>query len=236
MDAELKEKALKLMHEQDNFSAIEYMNQHADHMEVMDTYVELVKFYYWEKKDLPVTVMLSRAGIQEGLNIAASLEVNMLDQSQEIRGRARALAFNLASFAWPGWDEPGIKVGDSDLAAGFDAAKVALRLVREMDLDELRISRAKWMLAAYYLASLEYKEAQSTFEEAAEFASAAESHADELLCQGFAYLTKLLANPEDNAVRAKLDDVKIQFVDIEHGESFIAQLDTAYQVFSKASN
>jgi tetratricopeptide (TPR) repeat protein len=236
MDAELKNKAIELMREEDNFSAIEYLNQHADHIEVMDTYMELVKFYYWEKKDLPITVMLSRAGIQEGLNIAASLEVNMLEQSQEIRGRARALAYNLASFAWPGWDEPGIKVGDSDLAAGLDAAKVALRLVREIELDELRISRAKWMLAAYYLATREYEEAQKTFDEAAEFASVAESQADELLCQGFAHLTKLLANPEDITSQAKLDDVKTQFAEIDHGESFISQLDTAYQVFSQASS
>jgi tetratricopeptide (TPR) repeat protein len=231
----IREKALRLMREEDNFSTIEYLNQLADHVAVMDTYMELIKFYYWEEKNLPIVVMLSRAGIQEGLNIAASLEVNFPDQSQEIRGRARALAYNLASFAWPGWDESGIVVDDSDLAAGLDAAKVALRLVREMELDELRLSRAKWMLAAYYLATKDYEEAKQTFEEASEFARAAESNADVLLCEGFVALAKLLANPDDNRSRAKLDDVKMQIAKIEHGEDFINQLDTAYQVFSKIS-
>lgn len=228
----LRENALKLMQEEDNFSAIEYLNQHADHVEVMDTYMELVKYYYWEEKDLPTVVMISRAGIQEGLNIAASLEVNFPDESQAILERTRALAYNLASFTWPGWDEPGIKIDESDLAAGFDAAKVALRIGRELGLDELRISRAKWMLAAFYLAEKEYEDARRYFDEGAEFAQNAESQADELLCRGFSALVKILINPEDNKAKSSLEDIKSQFADIEHGDSFITQIETAYRVFS----
>lgn len=228
----LRENALKLMQEEDNFSAIEYLNQHADHVEVMDTYMELVKYYYWEEKDLPTVVMISRAGIQEGLNIAASLEVNFPDESQAILERTRALAYNLASFTWPGWDEPGIKIDESDLAAGFDAAKVALRIGRELGLDELRISRAKWMLAAFYLAEKEYENARRYFDEGAEFAQNAESQADELLCRGFSALVKILINPEDNKAKSSLEDIKSQFADIEHGDSFITQIETAYRVFS----
>lgn len=228
----LRENALKLMQEEDNFSAIEYLNQHADHVEVMDTYMELVKYYYWEEKDLPTVVMISRAGIQEGLNIAASLEVNFPDESQAILERTRALAYNLASFTWPGWDEPGIKIDESDLAAGFDAAKVALRIGRELGLDELRISRAKWMLAAFYLAEKEYEDARRYFDEGAEFAQNAESQADELLCRGFSALVKILINPEDNKAKSSLEDIKSQFADIEYGDSFITQIETAYRVFS----
>lgn len=69
----------------------------------MAAYSKLVKHFHWQQKKLPVLVAVGWAGIQYGL-IQAETEVS---QAQAIKSAAKTIAYDVASFAWPGWDEPG---------------------------------------------------------------------------------------------------------------------------------
>ncbi len=71
--------------------------------------------------------------------------------ANKLRSGAKGCADDFASYAWSGWDEPGITITQADRAAGFDAARVNLRLAIELERGDLPTSRAHWMVGAYYL-------------------------------------------------------------------------------------
>jgi hypothetical protein len=53
-----------------------------------------------------------------------------------------------------------------------------------------------------------------------------------MLNQGYITISSLLASPGDSQIRAEYEGLKAEFQELEHGESFIQQLDTALKVFS----
>jgi hypothetical protein len=53
-----------------------------------------------------------------------------------------------------------------------------------------------------------------------------------MLNQGYISITRLLASPEETAAQEEYEILKASFQEIEHGESFVQQLDTAFKVFS----
>jgi hypothetical protein len=175
--------ALTYLVEVDTFTAIEYLDQQDDPLTVANVYSTLVMRLYWEDKNLPAVVAIARAGIQYGLTAAAMASDH--DLAMEIKSVAKEVAYNLASFTWPGWDEPGMIISQSDVAIGLDAAKTNLRLADELKKGDLPLSRAYWMLGRHYLASGHLDKAKACFAKAENFAIAASAEADRLLAQGF---------------------------------------------------
>lgn len=81
---------------------------------------------YWQHQALAEYVTLSREIIRR---LQAALDSPEAAGSRE--NLVRPLGgecYNLASFAWPGWDEPGIVVGPAELAAGREAAGLCLEI------------------------------------------------------------------------------------------------------------
>ncbi|UCG24737.1 MAG: hypothetical protein JSW55_01700 [Chloroflexota bacterium] len=215
----------------DSFVAIEFLSQQDDTLAAAEVYNKALKQLYYEEKDIQAVVNMGRAGIQHSLSSAAAAGIDE-GRARELKGRARAIAYNLASYTWPGWDEAGIELGRAEIAQGLDAAAASARLSTELRLDTISQSRSIWMLAAQQMAAGDLAEAAGNFKKAAELARTAEEPVEALLSDGFAVLASLLASPGDSTVEARYMDVKRQLSGEEDGQFFIEQLDTARRVFS----
>lgn len=215
----------------DTFAAIEYLCKEDDPFSVTSAFNDLIGQLYWEDKDLPGVVAMGRAGIQNGLAAAANAEPINPGASKEIRAKVRAIAFNVASYTWPGWDEEGIEPNHTDVALGYDAAKLAVRLVKETDEEPIRFSRAFWILGAHQLAAQKSSRAEESFGLSQGHADEAESISEKLLAQGFAILARAQANPGNADLADELESVKAGLAEVEHGQDFINQINTAARVF-----
>ena len=121
--------ATALLNSGDSFSAIEFIASH-DAGLAMEVCATLQHQFYWQKKDLRLSTAIARAGVQIGLT--ASAKVADRASAELLRAYAKGLAYDIGSFNWPGWDEPGVEIGPADVAAGFDGARVNLRLAIEL--------------------------------------------------------------------------------------------------------
>src|ERR1700733_3894038 len=79
---------------------------------------QAVKNLYWKEKNLPAVVGLATAGIQAGEAIAVGGE-----NAHDVLCVVKGLYFDVASFTWTGWDEPGITPTAEDLSLGLAAAR-----------------------------------------------------------------------------------------------------------------
>jgi hypothetical protein len=232
----LVEGALDLYSRMDSFEAIINLCELDDPEVTLDALVGAMKHKYWQEKDLVGALAFARAGTHFGLQSALLYDQTDPELAYKLRSGAKGCAYDFASFAWTGWDEPGVILTTADHAAGFDAARVNLRLAVELERGDLPASRAHWMVGAYHLESGAYDLAIKSFEEGVNFARKAGSQEDEMLNQGYVFISRLLISPGDRAAREEYAHLKAAFQGIEHGESFIQQLDTAQNVFSPQAN
>ena len=233
---ESAEQLYQIHKDQDSFAAIDLLLRHPDPLATAAAFHEAMRDCYWKRKDLPATIAFGRAGAQYALGKAADSRdpeaAATAETIEKLKGAAKAMCYDLASFTWPGWDEPGIAISAADLAVGLDAAKANLRLARELNRGDLPLSRAHWMLAGHFLARRQWPQADSGYADAARHAAAAGARGDELLCLGFRHLTQLLAGGVE-ACRGEIERVKEQLKEEQDGEMFAGQIEAAARVFSK---
>jgi len=220
------DEAIQILSEKDSSAAIEFLSAGTDVAVSARAFDEAMRQLYWEQKDLDASVAIGRAGIQFCLNAGRRGGCD----SGMMRGLAKAIAYNLASFTWPGWDEPGIAVTRTHVVIGLDAARTNLRLAAELDKGSLAASRAYWIMAAHQLAAGETEAAFNGFQAGARHATAAGMPADELLNRGFGELVNLLVSPRGSG-RAQLDDTLALLREMKDGKQFAEQLETAKRVF-----
>jgi hypothetical protein len=152
MDIEkLVEEALELYSGVDSFAAIIYLCELDNPEMTLEALIGVMKHKYWQEKDLIGALAFSRAGTQFGLQSALLYDQVDPELAYKLRSGAKGCAYDFASYAWPGWDEPGMVITAADHTAGFDAARVNLRLAVELELGDLPTSRAHWMVSAYHL-------------------------------------------------------------------------------------
>ena len=227
------ESALELYKTRDSFAAIISLCKLQDPRMTMNVLVDMMRHQYWQEKDLVGALAFARAGIQYGLQTALEYDLSEPELAYELRSAAKGFAYNFASFAWQGWGEPGVSITAADHAAGFDAARVNLRLALELERGDLPTSRAYWMVAAYHLADGEFELAIDNFKQGISYAKRADAGVDELLNHGYILVARMLSTPENQSLKEEYEMLKEAFREIEHGEDFIQQLDTAYAVFHK---
>lgn len=228
---QLSERALELYRSQDSFAAILYICRQQDPKMTLNVLADMMRHQYWQEKDLVGSLAFARAGIQFGLQTALAYDISEPELAYELRSAAKGFAYNFASFAWRGWNEPGVLITAADHAAGFDAARVNLRLAIELERGDLPTSRAYWMVAAYHLADGNHKLAIANFEQGVLYARRSGAGVDELLNHGYILVVNMLITPEDESLQEDYEKLKTAFREIEHGEDFILQLDTAHAVF-----
>jgi len=225
--------ALEIITKSDSFRAIEYISTLGEPEEVMGVFELVTRDLYWEKKDLTAAMALGRAAIQFGLTTA--LEIASRDQKAafRIRSQAKSMAYDLASFSWPGWDEEGIEISSSNLIFGQDAAKTNLRLAVSLSKGDLPMSRAFWLLGAHHLAVDKLQGARKAFVEGIKYATTAEAKELELLLRGYVYLVDIIEKTEDRELLIEFDFIKAELSRSQEGKFYKEQLETAYRVFVK---
>jgi hypothetical protein len=226
------EKASELL-SSDTFAAIEYLNQRGNPKETVDTYGKSVNTLYWKKKDLPKAIITAIAGIQYAMLEAHAQQTVNPQLAAEFRGDAKAIAYDLASFTWTGWNEPDIVISQTDKRIGLEAARTNLRLAQELSRGDLPLCRAHWLLGAHYLACDTTDKAKQCFEQSAHHARRAQKKGEELLAIGYSTLSTLVADPNDEAAMCQWAEINAELKELENGHDFLGQLTTARQVFSE---
>lgn len=209
----------------DSFAAIERLCAEPDCELAANTFIEWANRLYAEK-DIAGAVAVGRAGIQ----YCASCRVSG-EQRARLRQQAKAMAFNLGANTWPGWGDDGVIHTESDLAAGLDAARLNLRLSRELGRGPLAESKAHWLLGAHWLARGEYRESAAEFTLAIEQARMAGNVDDEHLSRGYIALIGVLRGLP-NAARdlARAVDT-LEASGTEDGGFYAHQIVTALEIF-----
>ena len=186
-----------------------------------DAYSEAMRRAYWEDKDLSGSMAIGFAGISRFLAEAHGAEPG---RAYDLRSRAKALTYDLASFTWPGWDEPGIVITPPEMRAGLSAARANLRMAEELQKGDVPVSRAQWILGAHLLAAGHPAEAGESFRRSATTAEAAGEDGQAGLAAAFAALAMVA---EDTGAVAEFDDALSRLSSIDGGAELAAQVTTA---------
>jgi hypothetical protein len=168
-----------------------------------------IRHAYWSNKDIDGVVALGRA--------ARALAEPIEDP--KLLGLLKSIAFDVGSFCWPGWREPGIEITPPTLEIGAEAAALNLELARRLERPDAPMANAHWLVGAHHLASGRSDEASASFEESARHARLADDRATELLAIGYVAIA-----------RGERPDVA-EIRTTEHGEDLAAQLTTAADEF-----
>lgn len=229
------EKVKALLKSSDTFKAIEFINSQGKPGLVAKRYADLVNDLYWQEKALSDVVIIGRAGIQYCLTKAQDLAESDSAGAAQLKGTAKAIAYNLASYTWPGWDEKGIVISQADLIAGLDAAKLNLRLAIELNKGPKPLSMAYWALGAQYLTLGEYEEAVSAFDSSKEEAREGKDRASELLALGYIGVTRIAEGTKKSKGEKQLDEAVsgLEKLKTEDAKFFADQLRTVLKVFTK---
>ena len=226
----MKDKTYRLIKKKGPPAAIHQLNRMDDELRALITYDEIIRDLYWNDKDLPAAIALAQAAIQHGLTQAELTDNPEL--AFELRAKVKTIAYNLASFTWPGWNEPGITINTEQTAIGLDAAKTNLDMAVKLNRDALPMAYAHWVLGAQHIAAKDLPTAKISFTQSAILAEEAGEHSAVLLANGFATLADMLATSKNAQAKRQFTAIKTQFQEIEHGQDYIQQLNTAWKVFS----
>lgn len=222
----MHEMILGLLKSADTFAAAEEVQKDGSSVEVAKRYEQLVLNLYWKAKDLPAVVIMSHFGLSYCLTNA-----RQGDHATWLLDSAKKIAYNLASFCWPGWDEPGITISEGDIQIGSDAAKLNLRLAIELNRPPLGMSMAYWMLGGYALVFRDFRAAAARFTQGIELAGKAQDEGQVSSNEGFLALSRIGQNdPSGEAEFARvLEQLEIQNTD--DSKEYARQLRVARRVF-----
>lgn len=239
MDDPERAKVLKevtaLLQKNDTFKAIEFVNSQGEPEIVAKRYLGLVMDFYWKEHALSKVIIFANAGIHYFLTKSQEVEKEDSKKAVQLRSVAKAIAYNLASFTWPGWDEKGIVISKKDLVVGLDAAKLNLRLAQELKKGAAPLSNAYWVLGAQYLAAEEYDKAIEALVLAKEKAQEANDAAGELMNLGYIGIAKIAEGSQKAEGEKQFNKAieELKKFDTKDAQFYIDQLNTALKVFSK---
>lgn len=227
MEAEAVQKVLDLWVGADSSEAIEMVASTLGPEEAAKTFLELNKEFYWKRKDLPSSVRAGLAGMQFGLAAARQFP----EQAYELRSTAKGCAFNVASFTWPGWDEPGFTIGQFEIAIGNDAARTNLRLAEMLQKGHVPIGRAHWLVGAFDLALNKLDSAIREFSVAYDLLRQVDPGPETQMVDGYRELAHHLNG--DAGAKNRLDRILLDLGSAPQGSGLADQLATAERVFTQ---
>lgn len=224
---------LRLLDEVDSFAATEFAAKADDVTALVTGLDAAMRDSYWKRKLLARSINIGRAAAQLALINAARL--TDAKAADDLRRKAKAICYNIASFAWRGWDEPGIIVTPADEAVGLDAARANLRLAAELKRGALPASRGHWMLGAQLISAGDFEGASSSFAVAAVQAAAAASKIDERLSIAFGWMSKVV---QDESNAQAVDRFVASYGELQslpEAGDFASQVTTALRVYLPSS-
>ncbi|MCW3098043.1 MAG: hypothetical protein JWL77_3661 [Chthonomonadaceae bacterium] len=230
----MRDTTLQLLDEQGVFGVIEFLAARPDPLIATRTFAEVVGHLYWKQKDMHRTVVMAQAGIQFGLTAAIAASHHAPDRAMEIRSVVKGLAYDLGSFTWPGWNEPGIGISAAYLTFGSEAARLNLRFAHDLNKGDLPISRAFWLVGAHCLSSGEFEVAARHFTSAETHAQTAGASEEALLNKGYGCLAAALLTPQEAGNEGPLVRILAQLSETSDGADLAAQLQTAWIVLARS--
>jgi len=233
--ARILEEVKTILRGGDTFEAIEFVNSQGEPEIVADRYFDLVMDFYWKERALSELIVFAKAGIQYSLTKAQELGEEDSEKAVKLRSIGKAMAYNLASFTWPGWNEEGIILSEGDLATGLDAAKLNLRLAHELSKPASAVSAAHWVLGAQYLAGGSCDEAIEAFALAREKAREADDAASEWMNLGYIGIARITEGSEKTEGEKEFREAieGLQRIDTKDAQFYMEQLESVLEVFSK---
>ncbi len=225
----LVEQALR---EKESYAAIEILGR-LEPLLAAKVYENAQLQLYWKRKDVAGMIAMSRAGIQHALT-ARQHAADVVDVDA-LGGSAKTLAYNLASFTWPGWNEDGITLTLSDTAVGLDAARLNLRLAEELDRPNKANANALWLLGAHEIAAEMYHAARKAFTEGQTYAVDSGESSLARMLEGYELLADALENDDSARAQSRFDVFvsRLMKEDSQQCRRYAAQLSTAFSVFSR---
>jgi hypothetical protein len=222
----------ELLRSGDSFLAIEHIQRHGTSLEIAARYQLLLSDLYWKAHDLPAMITIGRAGILYCLTQAASVNISA-ESVEKLRSLAKGLAYNIGSFTWPGWEEPGITPTPDQLAVGLDCSPLNLRLAIELNKPPDRISMAHWLLGAHALAAHDFELAEKEFQHA-RLLSAMDTTAKAM--EAYLALSRFCRNKTDTASQTLFEEItsELNAQKDEDAASYFTQLISAQRLFTPA--
>lgn len=224
--------AIRTAREEDVFRAMEMIEAHGPPLVVVGLYHQIVRALYSREKNIPLMLMIGRAGVQFGLREARAAKDRM--SADELKGAAKALSYDLASNSWPGWNDEGIDLTPSDVANGRDLARLNLRLARELKRGDLPLGNACWLIGAHELSSGEHEKAIASFQDAAAHFTRAEKPDFRLMAEGYVAIARLMSNDAKAEGRRQLDAAvsRLKELGTEDAKFFADQLRSVADFFT----
>jgi hypothetical protein len=232
---EWQSSTLKVWAEQDSLAACAHLESSGQPAVVAERYGKLLQHLYNDRKDLPRMILVARAGIDFATRQAKALDATDEKAADGLRGQAKAMAYNLGANCWPGWKEPGITIGPAELAIGLDAARINLRLGKELDRPAEPLGHAHWLLGAQLLAAHEFEAAAGEFTQSAQKFVQANKPTEERMAMSYAKLALHIARPNDRQAKDAWQRSLAELEKLKNDDArfFGEQIRTAEQVFAK---
>ncbi len=231
--AEVLQRVKSLLSGSDSFEAVRFVNGLGEPLEVAKFYAGLVDDLYSKERSVADMITVGRAGLLYCLTKAEELADEAPETAGALKGVAKVISFNLAANAWPGWGAEGFAVSRHDSVAGLDAAKLNLRMVKELNEGPVPLSVSHWAIGAQHMALSDYDKALEAFASSKEMAAEGDNEGGEWLAFGYIGITNILAGSKDKGEQ-QLDEAiaGLQKLGTDDAKFFIDQLKTALKVFS----
>lgn len=218
----------------DSFAAIEHIQRDGTPLEIAGRYQSFIPDLYWKAHDLPAIIAIGRAGIIYCLGQSLAVDISA-ESAEKLRSIAKGIAYNVGSFSWPGWEEPGIAPTVADLIVGMDCARLNLRLAIELKKPPVALSKAHWLVGAHALTSENFELAEREFRLARDVLPAIDEASKNLqwLNQGFLAVAQMCSNPADAAATARFEQI-IAELRADNGDDakvYLPQLMSARRLF-----
>ena len=178
-----------------------------------------------QRDDLFVPV--ARLQLHYALDLIKRTDENDCTELNRLRKFARGVAFNIAAFTWPGWDDTG-PISSENQKLGLSAARVALDFA--MQVEDITFN-ALWINGAHELNAKNFEIAIEFFERARD---AADETSGKKMASGWIALTELLPDSTDKK-RTRLDEAlaELRQADEQNGDFFAQQIETALDVYTR---
>lgn len=174
-----------------------------------------------EKKDLDAYLVTARCVITSALALA---ETNP-DEANNYKTLARNMSFNIASAAWPGWEDAHENITAEQLALALDMCNFNVEMSETLDAPPDRRANGFWISGAHLLANGKFAEAKAAFEKAAAFNDTAASEDGATMARGWIIVSDILAG-EDR--KKELDAISDKLKTMgEDGEFYASQYEPA---------
>lgn len=200
---------------------------------VAEAFEHLTLDCYHEAMSIAQVLHFGKAGVHFCLARAQILDAKDA-AARDLRYAAKRMATNVASFTWPGWNEPGIQISREQMRQGLMFARYGVRQLHELDPNPEQLAFTYWFLGAHLLACGQYAEAQEQF--ATALAHKREHGEDEdgrLMLKGYIGLSRVLEGRPDIGEREFSDAVTLlRARDTEDAQFYADQLLTAREVFA----